>query len=146
MPQRLEIEITETALLVDGPTMRLVLQTLRDAGIAIALDDFGTGYSSLSHIRNYPIGKIKIDQSFVREFGAVRDSTAIVLAVLGLAADLGMTTTAEGIETEEQRSRLRFAGCELAQGYFFGRPQPNAEFRRLLGRHAPTLEDQVRRA
>jgi len=131
-PHRLEFEITETALLNDGKTAKSILQQFRDIGIRIALDDFGTGYSSLSHLRAFPINTIKIDRSFVREFGIAPDSTAIVAAVLRLAGDLGMTTTAEGIETREQLAGLAAVGCTRAQGYYLGKPQRRSDFEKLL--------------
>jgi EAL domain-containing protein (putative c-di-GMP-specific phosphodiesterase class I) len=97
------------------------------------LDDFGTGYSSLSHLRIFPINTIKIDRSFVQEFALASDATAIIRAVLGLARDLNMTSTAEGVETAEQLARLAAAGCDQAQGFHLGRPQRQADFARLLG-------------
>jgi EAL domain-containing protein (putative c-di-GMP-specific phosphodiesterase class I) len=131
-PQRLEFEITETALLKDSNTASAILQQFRDVGIRIALDDFGTGYSSLSHLRTFPINSIKIDRSFVQEFGTAAGATAIVTAVLRLAEDLGMTSTAEGIETSEQLTSLAAAGCSQAQGYYFGKPMPLIEFESLV--------------
>jgi EAL domain-containing protein (putative c-di-GMP-specific phosphodiesterase class I) len=131
-PQRLEFEITETALLKDSNTASAILQQFRDVGIRIALDDFGTGYSSLSHLRTFPINTIKIDRSFVQEFGTAAGATAIVTAVLRLAEDLGMTSTAEGIETSEQLTSLAAAGCSQAQGYYFGKPMPLIEFESLV--------------
>ena len=140
LPHRLEFEITETALLKDSNTATAILQQFKDIGIRIALDDFGTGYSSLSHLRAFPINTIKIDRSFVQEFGIAPDSTAIVTAVLRLAEDLGMTSTAEGIETPEQLARLAQAGCTQAQGYYLGKPLRLPEFESLLAfptqRHA----------
>lgn len=88
------------------------------------LDDFGTGYSSLSHLRLFPLDKVKIDRSFVRDMTAHSDSAAIVTAVAALAAELGMTTTAEGIETQDQLDAVDRAGCTEAQGYLLGKPQP----------------------
>lgn len=99
----------------------------------IALDDFGTGYSSLSHLCAFPIDTIKIDRSFVRDFGRRPDSTAIVRAVLGQAGDLGMDTTAEGIETADQLAELAAAGCTHAQGYYLGRPMKRDQFEALIG-------------
>jgi predicted signal transduction protein with EAL and GGDEF domain len=133
LPHRLEFEITETSLLNDADAAKAILRQFRDLGIRIALDDFGTGYSSLSHLRLFPIDTIKIDRSFVREFGIASDATAITAAVIRLAQDLGMTTTAEGIETAEQLASLAAAGCNHAQGYHLGKPQRCSEFERLLG-------------
>jgi diguanylate cyclase (GGDEF)-like protein len=141
-PNRLEFEITETALLSDANTAKTILRQFRDLGIRIALDDFGTGYSSLSHLRIFPINTIKIDRSFVQEFDLASDATAIITAVLRLARDLQMTTTAEGIETAEQLTRLAAAGCDQAQGYYIGKPQTRSDFVRLL----PIAETAPRKA
>jgi predicted signal transduction protein with EAL and GGDEF domain len=132
-PHRLKFEITETALLNDANSARTILQQFRNLGIRIALDDFGTGYSSLSHLQTFPIDTIKIDRSFVREFGRGSDSTAIIRAVLNLARDLGMTTTAEGIETADQLAELAAAGCTHAQGFHLGKPMKREEFAALIG-------------
>jgi EAL domain-containing protein (putative c-di-GMP-specific phosphodiesterase class I) len=126
-PSRLELEITESVLLQDNPATLEVLQGLRRAGVRIALDDFGTGYSSLSYLRHYPFDKIKIDRSFVSEIETRPDCAAIVDSIATLARTLGMTTTAEGIETEEQLRLVRAAGCTEGQGYYFGRPMPLSE-------------------
>ena len=131
-PSRLEVEITETAILDEEETTRSALEQLRDMGVRISMDDFGTGYSSLSYLRKYPFHKIKIDQSFVRGLSYTAESQAIVQAVVGMAATLGMTSTAEGVETEEQLKLLQAAGCQEAQGYLFGRPSRSSEIRRLL--------------
>jgi diguanylate cyclase (GGDEF)-like protein/PAS domain S-box-containing protein len=125
-PERLLIEITEGVFLRDGEQTGAVLDDLKAIGIRFAMDDFGTGYSSLSYIRNFPFDKIKIDQSFVRGLSDDPESRAIVRAVTNLCRDLGMMTTAEGVETEEQASILRELGCDTAQGYHFGRPMPAA--------------------
>jgi len=134
-PSRLEIEITESTLVDDADAVLAVLHRLREAGIRAAMDDFGTGYSSLATLRAFPFEKIKIDQSFVRVKPAdVPQAEAIVRAVAGLAAALGMRCTAEGVETPEQFARLRAAGCTEVQGYFFGRPCPAAEVPALIAR------------
>jgi EAL domain-containing protein (putative c-di-GMP-specific phosphodiesterase class I) len=125
-PGRLELEITESALLDKNYETVTLLRRLHDAGLNIALDDFGTGYSSLSYLRSFPFDKIKIDQLFVGEMATRADCSAIVASVVDLARKLGMTTTAEGVETEEQLRLVREAGCETVQGYLFGRPQPFA--------------------
>ena len=132
-PHRLKFEITETALLNDATAAKAILRQFKDLGIRIALDDFGTGYSSLSHLRTFPIDTIKIDRSFVQEFGLSPDATAITTAVLRLADDLGMVTTAEGIESPEQLVQLAAAGCTQAQGFHLGRPQRRSDFEGLLG-------------
>jgi diguanylate cyclase (GGDEF)-like protein/PAS domain S-box-containing protein len=130
-PARLELEITESAL-IDSAAARDMIGQFKALGVGLALDDFGTGYSSLSYLRTYPFDKIKIDRSFVREAVDRPESAAIVEAVAALARRLGMTTTAEGIETERERSLALGAGCELGQGYLFGRPVPVETFAALL--------------
>jgi len=134
-PTRLELEITESALLVpDYAEIALrELHALREAGVHISLDDFGTGYSSLRHLRSFPFTKIKIDMSFVTDIGRNLESTAIVQAVIGLAKELGIKTTAEGIETEAQWRWLVQRGCTEGQGFFFSRSMPKAEVPALLG-------------
>ena len=120
--QRLELEITETAMLQDATTTLAVLRELKALSVAISLDDFGTGYSSLSYLQKFPFDKIKIDQSFVRELPTKEESLAIVRAIIRLADSLGMTTLAEGVETDKQFAILRHEGCAEAQGYLFSRP------------------------
>lgn len=131
-PRRLELEITETALLRDTQTVTGVLHRLRKRGVRIVLDDFGTGYSSLSYLRSFPFDKLKIDQSFVREMATRPDCLAIVNSIAALASRLGITTTAEGVETAEHLAQVRAAGCGEAQGYYFDRPQPVHAIRRWL--------------
>lgn len=121
---RLELEITETVLMHDTQANLSVLHQLRALGIRIALDDFGTGYSSLNYLRSFPFDKIKIDRCFVDGVDSRNDSRAIVRAVTGLAATLGMVTTAEGVEREDQLAELRREGCTEVQGYLFSRPMP----------------------
>ncbi len=121
-PERLELEITEGALLDETNLVISTLHTIRSLGVKISMDDFGTGYSSLSYLRKFPFDKIKIDQSFVRGLGESADCNAIVRAVAGLGASLGMRITAEGVETPEQMSRVRTEGCTEVQGYLTGRP------------------------
>ena len=131
-PERLELEITESALLHDNSTTTNVLHKLRALGVRIAMDDFGTGYSSLSYLRSFPFDKIKIDQSFVRELGVNPDCLVIVRAVAGLGASFGVPTTAEGVETKEQLEQVRKAGCTYAQGYYYGRSMPAEDVRKSL--------------
>jgi EAL domain-containing protein (putative c-di-GMP-specific phosphodiesterase class I) len=125
---RLQIEITESVLLAESETTAQALSALRDMGIAIALDDFGTGYSSLRSVRAFRPDKIKVDRSFVRELDEDR-SKGIAGAVIALAKNLGMMTTAEGIETDEQARALLADGCIEGQGYHFSRPLPVEEVR-----------------
>lgn len=120
---RLELEITEGALLNETAKTRAAIGTLKGLGVKIALDDFGTGYSSLSYLKSIPFDKIKIDQSFIK--GATlpgNNNAPIIKAIVGLAADLGMITTAEGVETDDQLALVRSLGCTLIQGYIYGRP------------------------
>mgnify|MGYP002713474258 CR=1 FL=1 len=136
---RLEIEITETALLQDTEATIAVLYELRQLGLSIAMDDFGTGYSSLGYLRKFPFDKIKIDKSFTLGLPDRADSLAIVRAMMGLGVNLGMITTAEGVETEEQLAALRAEGCTEVQGYLFSRPVPAQDVRTLLA--AEGVED-----
>jgi diguanylate cyclase (GGDEF)-like protein/PAS domain S-box-containing protein len=135
--QRLELEITESVLLAETSANLSTLHQLRDLGVRISLDDFGTGYSSLSYLRAFPFDKIKIDQSFVRELAERPDSMAIVRAVAGLGASLGVATTAEGVETEEQLACLRGEGCTEVQGYLFSRPKPARDIMEFLRARLP---------
>jgi diguanylate cyclase (GGDEF)-like protein/PAS domain S-box-containing protein len=130
--RRLELEITETVLFHDNDANLTTLRELRDLGVRVAMDDFGTGYSSLSYLRRFPFDKIKIDRSFVKELPHDPDCLTIIRGVLGLATGLGMTTTAEGVETKSQLEVLRAYGCREAQGYLFGAAAPAAEATRLL--------------
>jgi diguanylate cyclase (GGDEF)-like protein/PAS domain S-box-containing protein len=131
-PDRLEIEITEAVLIHDDESALAILHQLRAIGVRIALDDFGTGFSSLSYLKRFPFDKIKIDRCFISDI-EVDGSAAIVQAVVNIAAARNMTTTAEGVETEQQREMLRQLGCTQMQGYLFSAPKPAAEARRLLG-------------
>ena len=126
-PQRLELEITESVLLDETEANLAILYQLREIGARISMDDFGTGYSSLSYLRSFPFDKIKIDRSFVRDLAERPDCAAIIRAVAGLGASLGIATTAEGVETSEQLDRLRAEGCTEAQGFLFSKPRPAAE-------------------
>lgn len=132
---RLEIEITEAVLIRDDETALSILHQLREIGVRIALDDFGTGYSSLSYLKRFPFDKIKIDRCFVADVAEADSSAAIVQAVVNIAAARHMTTTAEGVETSEQREKLRALGCTEMQGYLFSAAKPGAEVRRLLDGH-----------
>ena len=131
-PERLEVEITETVLLEKSDTVLATLHALRSLGLRISMDDFGTGFSSLSYLRSFPFDKIKIDQSFVRDLGTNRESQAIIRSIVSLGKGLGVTITAEGVETEAELSCLRNEGCHEGQGFLFSRARPNAEIVRLL--------------
>jgi diguanylate cyclase (GGDEF)-like protein len=126
-PQRLELEVTETALLDDSEATIEILHQLRSLGVRVSLDDFGVGYSSLSYLRKFPFDRIKIDRSFVGTLGESPESIAIVRTIASLGAVLGVETTAEGVETIEQLEFVRECGCTAVQGYYFGRPCPAAE-------------------
>jgi diguanylate cyclase (GGDEF)-like protein len=134
---RLELEITEAVLIRDDDAALAILHQLRDIGVRIALDDFGTGYSSLSYLKRFPFDKIKIDRCFVADIGEPEGSADIVQAVVGIAAERHMTTTAEGVETERQQKILRALGCSEMQGYLFSAPKPAAEIREMLFAHQP---------
>jgi EAL domain-containing protein (putative c-di-GMP-specific phosphodiesterase class I) len=136
---RLELEVTETVLINDDETTLATLNELRALGVRIALDDFGTGYSSLSHLQRFPFDKIKIDRSFVRNVACSQDSAAIVRAVVDIAGVRNIATTAEGVETIEQRDALRALGCVQMQGYLFSRPVPAAEIGALVSSAAKVV-------
>jgi diguanylate cyclase (GGDEF)-like protein len=137
-PTRLEIEITETVLVQNREVTLAVLHQLRALGVRIAMDDFGTGYSSLTYLQCFPFDKIKIDRSFVKDITENAGSLNIVRAVAALANGMGMTATAEGVETREQLDKITSEGCTEMQGYLFSRPLPAAEIERLfLSRREP---------
>jgi diguanylate cyclase (GGDEF)-like protein/PAS domain S-box-containing protein len=129
---RLELEITEAVLIRDDDAALAILHQLRGIGVRIALDDFGTGYSSLSYLQRFPFDKIKIDRCFVSDIAEANGSACIVRAVVNIAAERHMTTTAEGVETEQQRELLRALGCSEMQGYLFSPPKPAADIRRII--------------
>jgi len=133
---RLELEITENALLGDEAGTLKILHKFREMGVRIAMDDFGTGYSSLSYLRSFPFDKIKIDGSFVRDLTNRDDAVAIVNAVAVLSRNLGMTTTAEGVETEEQLQLVKAAGYTEVQGYYFSKPVPVAKIPELFSHNS----------
>ena len=139
---RLELEITETILVADNARTVAILNALRGLGVQIALDDFGTGYSSLSYLTSFPFDRIKIDRSFVADLATRRDAAAIVRAVTQLAAELGMATTAEGVETASDLEWLSRHGCGQAQGFLFSAPVPADQFEALL-RAAPQTPGSV---
>jgi diguanylate cyclase (GGDEF)-like protein/PAS domain S-box-containing protein len=130
--ERLEVELTEGAAMQDPQAAIAVMNTLYENGTELAIDDFGTGYSSLAYLKNFPVGKLKIDRSFVRDIGSDVGNTAIVEAIIRMASTLGMRTVAEGVETEVQLNFLRQHGCHAMQGYLLSKPLPAAEFARFL--------------
>ncbi len=131
-PSRLELEVTETAMITDMAHAKVVLTAFRELGVQIAMDDFGTGYSSLSFLRNLPFTRIKIDRSFIQDLGKNPEALAIIRAVTSLCEGLGVSATAEGVETEEQLNILQKEGCVEAQGYLIKRPAEAAEAKKWL--------------
>jgi diguanylate cyclase (GGDEF)-like protein len=138
---RLELEITEAVLIRDDETALAILHQLRDLGVRIALDDFGTGYSSLSYLQRFPFDKIKIDRCFVKALDEPDASSGIVRAVVNIAAERHMTTTAEGVETQAQRKLLGALGCSEMQGFLFSAAKPAAELKRLF--FSRTVRDEA---
>jgi diguanylate cyclase (GGDEF)-like protein/PAS domain S-box-containing protein len=136
-PGRLELEITEAALIDDDETALRILHQLRSIGVRVALDDFGTGYSSLSYLRRFPFDKIKIDRSFISDLAKPEGSSAIIKAVVAIASERNIATTAEGVETDEQRERLHQLGCAEMQGFLFSRPKAAVDLRLFMDQLGP---------
>lgn len=132
-PQRLELEITESALMAESSQTLATLNALRDMGVSVSLDDFGTGYSSMSYLKRLPLSSLKIDRSFVEGLPHQEESVAIVRAILSLARSLGFNVTAEGVETAEQANILKHMSCDMVQGFLFSKPVAAAEIPRLIG-------------
>ncbi|MFL6737415.1 MAG: EAL domain-containing protein [Sphingomonas sp.] len=140
--KRLELEITEGVFLSNDEHVHEMIASLKAIGLKLALDDFGTGYSSLSYLQRVPFDKIKIDQSFVRGASDPESrNAALIRAMVGLASDLSMQTTAEGVETNEELMLVRNLGCSLVQGYIFGKPMPPQEAAQLAAKGAATRPD-----
>jgi EAL domain-containing protein (putative c-di-GMP-specific phosphodiesterase class I) len=135
-PRRLEIEITESALVENIGVAQTVIDDLRQAGVRIALDDFGMGYATLSQLLSFHLDKIKIDRSFVSRLDESEDSQVIVRAILGLAKGFGLTTTAEGVEDAGQLAFLKANGCTEGQGYLFSKAIPAIDIPSLINRPA----------
>lgn len=131
-PKTLEFEITESVAMHNAEDSIGIMRQLKSIGIALALDDFGTGYSSLAYLKRFPIDKLKIDRTFVRDIPDDANDLAIVSAIIAMAHALGLKVQAEGVETEAQMEFLRDCGCEYAQGYLFGRALPGDDFEGLL--------------
>jgi EAL domain-containing protein (putative c-di-GMP-specific phosphodiesterase class I) len=121
-PQYLELELTESLLLSNADVMFSVFQELKAMGLKLAIDDFGTGYSSLSYLKKFPVSKLKIDRSFVRDVAVNADDAAIATAIISMAKSLKLKVIAEGVENEAQMSFLRTQHCDEIQGYYFSRP------------------------
>ncbi|MDO9441044.1 MAG: EAL domain-containing protein [Beijerinckiaceae bacterium] len=137
-PRRLDLELTESIVVGDLEAVANDLQQLLDMGVHVSIDDFGTGYSSLSYVKRFPVDRLKIDQSFVRNLSSDPNDAAIVRAIITLGHSLDLEIVAEGVETAEQLARLRAEGCDEVQGYYFGKPMPAADFIELL-RREPAL-------
>ena len=131
-PGRLEVEITETAILADEGEVRRNIQRLHDLGVKIALDDFGVGYSSLSHLRLFAFDKLKIDKLFIDSCTRDAQAAVVVHGVISIGRALGMKVVAEGVETDTQRKFLKVAGVHLMQGYLLGKPMPIAALRERI--------------
>ncbi len=147
-PEQLEFEITESVVMTDVEKAIKTMQELHALGVRLSMDDFGTGYSSLSYLRQFPIQKIKIDKSFVQDIEEEEDSMEIVHAIIGLSRSLNITVVAEGVETKGQLEKLREAGCELVQGFYFGRPMFSEDFEAWMsnwehGKTESQLEDSI---
>ncbi len=130
-PRLLEIEITESTLMSDIEVALRTMDELKTMGVGLALDDFGTGYASLSYISRFPLDRLKIDRSFVRDAGASKNASSLVNAILAMSVSLGMKSIGEGVETEEQRDFLARSGCDEMQGFLFSRPLPAEEFEEI---------------
>jgi EAL domain-containing protein (putative c-di-GMP-specific phosphodiesterase class I) len=131
-PNALLLELTENVLIEDSENVRRALGDIKDVGVRLALDDFGTGYSSMSYLRHLPIDILKIDQGFIADIGEAPSGSAIIRAITNLAHTLGLTVTAEGVETQRQHDEITAAGCLHAQGYLYSAPMPAAEISALL--------------
>ena len=138
-PRRLEIELTETAIMANRERALHVLRQIKAMGIGVALDDFGTGYSSLETLRAFPFDKIKLDRFFISELEGSPQATAIIRAVLALGKSLSIPVLAEGIETDEQLSVLIREGCDEVQGFLLGYPGPMPVTGTLVAAHVPNV-------
>lgn len=143
-PSRLVLEITECVLLQDSDATFATLHELHELGTPISMDDFGTGYSSLSYLQSFPFDKIKIDKSFIGDLNDKKSAVHIVRAVAGLGVNLGMLTTAEGVETLEQLQQLRLEGCSEVQGYLFSRPRPKEDIPAILDHARAVLNAEAK--
>ncbi|MEK7851666.1 MAG: EAL domain-containing protein [Deltaproteobacteria bacterium] len=131
-PHSLELELTERAIMQDVESAVVIMRQMKEMGFKLAIDDFGTGYSSLSYLKRFPIDRLKIDQSFIRDINTDPDDAAITLAVISMAHSLGLKVIAEGVETAEQLAFLKEHGCDEIQGYYFGKSLPSDEFEMFL--------------
>src|SRR5260370_15534067 len=138
-PKYLELELTESLIMRDGQQAVATMRELRDMGVHLSIDDFGTGYSNLSALKSFPVARLKIDQSFVRDISTDDNDKAIATAVISLGHKLNLRVIAEGVETEEQLAFLRDNNCDEMQGYLFSRPVTAPEIEHLLARHAASV-------
>ena len=136
----LELEITEGSLMESGSDVERKLNALKALGVRLAIDDFGTGYSSLAYLKRFPVDKLKVDQSFVRDIPDNRTGMEITAAVVGLGRALNLEVLAEGVETEIQLAHLRQLGCDTAQGYLLARPMPASDIVDLVGGSVASLK------
>jgi EAL domain-containing protein (putative c-di-GMP-specific phosphodiesterase class I) len=136
-PGLLDLELTESIMLQETEVVANDLRQLQDLGVSVSIDDFGTGYSSLSYVKRFPVDRLKIDQCFVRDMTDNPSDAAIVRAMISLGQSLELKVVAEGVETAEQLALLRSEGCDEAQGYYFGKPVPAAQFVAMAGNAAP---------
>jgi diguanylate cyclase (GGDEF)-like protein len=138
--QYLDLELTESIMMQDMAAVERDLQQLVGLGVHLAIDDFGTGYSSLAYVKRFPVDRIKIDQSFVRNMVHDVNDAAIVRAIITLGHSLNVTVVAEGVETADQLAHLRVEGCDEIQGYYFGKPMPAADFINLIRGNLPAAQ------
>lgn len=134
-PDRMIMEVTESAVMANPERAAVVLERLREIGVGLSIDDFGTGYSSLTYLRTLPASELKIDRSFIRDIDQNENNAAIVVAVINLAHGLGLRVVAEGVETEAELARLVTLGCDLAQGFLISRPLPAGDFPAFLANY-----------
>lgn len=131
-PDLLEVEITEGLLLDDSPEVNTYINEISMHGVRLSVDDFGTGFSALSYLKNYPVSTVKIDRSFIMDLPADKENAVLVQAIIAMAHGLRLEVIAEGVETAEQWEYLKALDCDFAQGYYFGKPMPQAEFEEFL--------------
>ncbi len=139
-PAYLDFEIPESVAMTTAEESICVMRQLKSLGTGLALGNFGTGFSSVSYLRRFPIDVLKIDKSFVRDIPEDANGLAIVCAIIAMSNALGLKVVAEGVETELQRRFLRDCGAQFAQGFYFGRPLPAAEFEDLIARYNPQVQ------
>jgi EAL domain-containing protein (putative c-di-GMP-specific phosphodiesterase class I) len=142
-PQLLELEITEGVLLHDAPQTRRALDRIKKLGVRLSLDDFGTGYSSLSYLRRYDFDVLKIDRSFIADIERKPESVGLVKAIIAMAHSLGMEVIGEGVETSMQADFIHSRECNLAQGYYYGKPLPAEAFSAWLAQYKPEVRSQL---